>query len=137
MNSVYLELLGNAAAYSINYERLLTPSLYVRVGAGYFALAESDSEEADGLGLFPIMAGYLTSGFPHKLELAIGIAPAVTSGSWDDVGLFASDTDVVGTATIGYRYTAVRGFLLRIGFTPFFASEAFTPWGGLSVGYSF
>jgi hypothetical protein len=34
-NAVYFELFGNGAVYSINYERLFSPSFSGRIGASY------------------------------------------------------------------------------------------------------
>jgi hypothetical protein len=35
-NTVYVELLGNAAIYSFNYERRLRDSFWGRIGVGYY-----------------------------------------------------------------------------------------------------
>jgi hypothetical protein len=137
-NAIYVELLGSAVAYSVNYERTLLGSWYLRIGGGYFALQELDSEEVDGLGLFPMMIGYVTPTTPHKLELAVGVAPVVTRGDWDDILVLDSHTRVVGTGTVGYRFAPTEsGFLLRVALTPLFGDEGILPWGGVSLGYRF
>jgi hypothetical protein len=129
-NTVYVELLGNAGLYSVNYDRLLSPSVSGRVGAMFISYGEV------GVTLVPVMVNYLR-GNNHKVELGVGPVFIIASADFDGFGSLES-AGVGGTATFGYRYQPKkRGFNFRVGFTPIvFGGEVF-PSGGLSVGFGF
>lgn len=134
-NTFFVELLGNAAIYSLNYERFFTPQLGIRVGAMYIQ-AEDEGDEIS-VGLFPIMATYLfgegNSHFETGLGIGIGTAGIETTNLGEDW-----DSEVYGTATLGYRYQKpTGGVIFRAGFTPAFAGGNLIPWVGASVGYAF
>ncbi len=153
-NSLYAELLGNGLLYSCNYERLITESFGVRIGASFF------EPENVPIVTFPLMANYLVGSGSSKLELGLGICVLLMP---ENVSLsFMSAVDeklkgnsVLGTATVGYRYQpADGGLVFRAGVTPFFGVFArekstspyldeyedvfgFRVLGGVSVGYAF
>lgn len=137
-NSIYLELLGSGLVYSINYERSINQFLSGRIGFMYDLLhlvIADDEDEQDRLNMLPLMLYYIPGKSKHKLEIGLGIAFVFTKGKFDDVGIFDSDTNLVGATTIGYRIQPEsRGVIFRISFTPFFGDEGVLPWGGLSVG---
>jgi hypothetical protein len=141
-NSIYLEFLGNTGLYSINYDRLFSEDVGIRIGFMYFesdyAIFFKDIE----LIFIPITLNYLAGSGDHKFELGGG--PALVFGHFKLTffGLGESDlidaNGIVGTATIGYRYQPVDGgFLFRIGFTPWFGFGEFYPSAGISLGISF
>ncbi len=136
-NGLYLELLGNGLVYSINYERAINQFLHGRVGFMYdvlHLLIKSEDEE-DRINMLPLMLNYTHGNSKHKFEIGLGIAFVFTRGEFDDVGIFDSETNLVGTATIGYRIQPEsRGTLFRVSFTPFFGDEGLLPWGGLTLG---
>jgi hypothetical protein len=103
----YVELLGAGIFLgSINVEYPFTPSLALRAGAS-------------PIGVFPIMARYMTSGSPHRLEAGAGVL--VSGGDVDFAAL-----------SLGYRYQpAGRGVVLRATLYPLLF------WPGLSFGYAF
>jgi len=136
-NSLYLEFFGSGGLYSVNYDRLLTEEVGIRVGFMYFEadwfVFFTDME----MFLIPITLNYLVGTGKHKFELGAG--PVIVFGS---VGFWGSDpgsgSGVGWTGTIGYRYQQPNGgFLFRIGFTPVLFSGEFHPSGGLSLGFSF
>ncbi len=140
-NSIYLELLGNGAVYSLNYDRMFSNSVSGRIGIMSVPVDEAtlDVDEDDvkvDLTTLPIMINYLKGG-NHKLEIGGGVILVFVSADIKEVGS-VEGSGVLGTATLGYRYQPrAGGFNFRIGFTPIFDQGGFSPWAGLSLGYSF
>lgn len=151
MNSINLELGGNALLYSLNYERFLGDEMSVRVGAMFMsvsATASSGTSTASAnVSWFsaPLTMSYLGIGSPnHKLELGAGAVLMYLSanGSTFDWSGSAKGFLVAPTAIVGYRYVPTDGgFNFRAGFTPLFISaggkSTFLPWAGIAAGYGF
>ena len=74
-NAVYVELLGNGGAYSVNYERALTPALRVRVGAASWTAESFWSDAETRIQTFPMMLHVVSGGGAHHLETGIGVLP--------------------------------------------------------------
>ena len=136
-NSIYLELLGNGLFYSLNYDRMITESFGARVGIGYVQPIEAS------LTTVPIMAHYLVGSGSSKLELGFG-ACMLLQPDWSGLSFIGSEdkeargSQILGTATLGYRYQRTDGgFVFRVGVTPFFGVMGFNLTGGLSFGYGF
>jgi len=141
IQSVYLEVGGNAILYSLNYDIVLD-NFGFRLGImpyGYGSVYDRPSRiDPDGnfltfdafLGVF--MANYLTGSGPHKLELGGGIlfGDIQDNVDWDyprPPGL---------TFTVGYRYLSPKnGFTFRAGFTPVLTSHDLRPGFGISFGW--
>jgi hypothetical protein len=143
-NVLSVELAGNAAIYSVNYERFFTDDIAARIGFGYISLtASSGSEKASAsILLIPLMASYMGIGSAdHKLELGAGPLFVSASASASGIGSTAahgSGFGIAGTATLGYHYVPHDGgFDFKIAFTPIFGADGFLPWGGLGLGYVF
>ncbi|HEU4558620.1 MAG TPA: hypothetical protein VFS20_12255 [Longimicrobium sp.] len=135
-NTFFVELLGNAAIYSLNYERFFTPQLGIRVGGSFLRGETEDGTEAS-VGFFPVMATYLLGEGNSHFETGLGIGIVTASADIEEVDDF-SGSDVYGTATLGYRYQKpTGGVLFRVGFTPVYADGNLIPWIGASVGYAF
>jgi hypothetical protein len=134
-------MLGNGAVYSLNYDHMFSNSMSGRIGIMNIPVDEATSgvDEDDakvGLTTLPIMINYLKGG-NHKLEIGGGVVVIIVSADIKEIGTIVG-SGVVGTATLGYRYQPhAGGFNFRIGFTPIFDRSGFSPWGGLSLGYSF
>jgi hypothetical protein len=137
-NTFFVELGGNAVAYSLNYERFFTPKIGIRVG-GMYLQADDDAGTRVGVGLFPVMATYLLGAGNSHFETGAGIGFATAGVSDSDLGGDDfGDSAVYGTATFGYRYQKPEGgVIFRAGFTPIYASGTLLPWAGVSVGYAF
>jgi hypothetical protein len=136
-NSVYLELLGNGALYSMNYDRMFSESVGGRIGVMYIALNEDQGNDNVSVTFVPVMVNYLVGEGKHKLELGLGALLVFASGGFDETGDFEG-SGVGGTATFGYRLQPPGGgFVFRVGFTPIFSSSGFLPWGGASFGFGF
>jgi len=145
-NSLYLELGGSGAIYSLNYERFVHDDVSLRVGFGYVSLQGANinggTVTADiSLLTIPVTASYLGIGSSsHHLELGLGavLAEITGSSSSDGAKAFGSASGVVGTAIAGYRYVRPGGgFTFRAAFTPLFGEGGFQPWAGVALGYSF
>ncbi|HEX8244785.1 MAG TPA: hypothetical protein VF541_14860 [Longimicrobium sp.] len=135
-NTFFVELLGNAALYSLNYERFFTPQLGVRIGAMYIQ-ADDDAGDQVSVGLFPVMATYLLGQGNSHFEVGAGLGFGTAGIESTDIG-DDWDSAVYGTATFGYRYQKpAGGVIFRAGFTPIIASGTVVPWVGASVGYAF
>lgn len=143
-NTLYLEVLGSAALYSINYERFLSDDVSFRLGGSMISLTASDTVSSTSVTMLtvPITLSYLgMSQGNHAFEVGGGAtivslsAKATDSGS---VSAFGSASGVAGTAIVGYRYAPRAGGLnFRAAFTPLFGSGGFVPWFGLAIGYGF
>jgi hypothetical protein len=146
-NAVYVELGGNGAWYSVNYERYLRKDASVRIGAMYMSVEASAGESSASASWLavPIMFNYLgLAAGNHALELGAGLDVMHFSGgaSSFDATAEASGIVPVGTATVGYRYASNDGgFLFRAGYTPLFfvttEPKQIFHWGGMSFGYRF
>jgi hypothetical protein len=143
-NAVYFELLGNGGVFSINYERAVTPSLRLRVGAASWTAQGFWSDAETRFETFPLMLHVVPGRGAHRFEVAIGIL-AGHRGRQDDTG--ESGAFVSLTGLIGYRYEPpARRFVFRAGVAPFYGfgdsaiaypAEGFLPSLGLSFGARF
>jgi hypothetical protein len=141
-NAVYFELLGNAGAFSLNYERLVNGRLALRLGYGTWTDSMIFGPSAERqVKSMPVSASYLFGPGERKLEIGGG----VTFGRHENFyggGSFRSLTAIVGYRT----QPAGRGYLFRAGVTPFYSLDSgntaypdpgFTFSAGVSFGYRF
>ena len=138
-NAAYFELFGNGGFFSINYERAVTPSLRLSVGAASWTAQSFWSDAETRFATFPLMLHVLPGGGAHRFEAARGVLPGHRGRP--DIG--ESSGFVSLTGLIGYRYEPPgRRFVFRAGVTPFYGfgdsataypDEGFLP----SVGFSF
>jgi hypothetical protein len=138
-NALYLELGGSALIYSLNYERMLSSTVGLRLGGGYMSVTGED-DYGDNLSvallMIPVTVSYLLGEGAHRLELGGGAVFAWASASTDTD--FASGSGVAATGIVGYRYSAPGGgFLFRAGFTPLMGGGGFLPWFGASFGFTY
>jgi hypothetical protein len=124
--AVYFEAFGRALLYSVSYDRRVfagSGGLGASVGLSYFYALGGAAR------LMPLSVYYLTGRGNHHMELGIG----ATSSFYR--------LNVVGTATIGYRYQPASGLMLRAGVIPMLMSygirELPAVTGGVSAGYAF
>lgn len=136
-NSIYLELVGNGALSSLNYERNLVEgskiALLGRIGAtGLPASVWNDGTTGGFIGI-PIMANAIFFEGQHHLEIGAGPIASIGFGDYS-TGIFAL------TGTVAYRLQKAGGFLFKVGFTPIYRIVEPTqtvPLFGLSFGYAF
>ena len=133
-NVFYVEALGNAGGYSLNYEQSLGSSLWARAGLSYVSGA------GDRLLTVPIGLSKLFGKERDFFELGLVLSPAYA----EDDFIFNSENEgkefgILISPTIGYRYQSIEDVFFKIAFTPLFTTfeTTFFPWGGISVGYSF
>ncbi|MEJ7779649.1 MAG: secretin and TonB N-terminal domain-containing protein [Daejeonella sp.] len=134
--SVFVELLGNGALISGNFDMRLKPDrndgFGIRAGAGL-----SGKYITVPLGLNYIV-GKKRSGF----ETGIGITPAIYTGAnpQDLIGdpNGSKRLDAAGFLSAGYRLQSTNGFMLRANAAVAFTRSYFVfAWPGLSLGYRF
>jgi hypothetical protein len=113
-NTLFVEGLGNGGAYSLNYDRLLSPNVALRVGFNFVPA-------------IPVTLSYLVNlGAANHIELGIGFLATLGERS-----------GFLGTGILGYRYQEPNGGLFfKAGFTPFFGN-GFAPWVGVGAGFTF
>ena len=127
--SVYVEFLGNAGLYSINYERLVADNIAVRVGFGTWKSDDFFASGSSRITTFPFMASYLVGKRNSKLEIGAGFLFGKNSldssfGSEND----GSSTIIDFIAVFGYRLQNRRARrIFRIGVTPFFPIKGIYP----------
>jgi hypothetical protein len=121
-NGVFLEGLGPGLLYSVNYERLVTDDIAVRLGFAYWSVSATVS---DGVTSSTSSAAYLT--FPttvtyvglRGLEVGGGMTLVHASGSASTVGASSAGEGFtpLGTLLVGYRLHPVgsAGFQFRVG----------------------
>lgn len=152
--AVFVELLGTAGVYSLNYDTRLKKGKRNGWGArlGFSYLNINDSSRFGELSArtiaIPVELNYLFGKRRSALELGIGIT--YVSSRYQGNAYTYNDVDFIGgepfnitsnglfaSVIIGYRYRSVdNGFLFRLGFMPIVIPEVF-PAIGVSFGYSF
>ena len=144
-NTVYLELFGNALVGSINYDRMVTDNVSVRVGYGSMSTTSSTYEsglmvtEDVGITMIPIIGNYLLGEGNHKLEVGGGIVMVTVdySGNVEDIDFTVGAEGSIFTGNVGYRYQKPDGgIFFKASLCPFFGDGMMT-WFGLGLGYSF
>ena len=141
-NTVYLELFGNALVGSINYDRMVTDNVSVRVGYGAInvtSTTEGTLTEEVGITMIPIIGNYLRGEGSHKLEVGGGIVMITVdyTGSMEDLNFSIGAEGSVFTGNVGYRYQKPDGgIFFKASLCSFFGDEL-VPWFGLGLGYSF
>ncbi len=158
-NSIYLEGLGAAIGYSINYERMVVDELGVRVGFSYLSVGASSngggtSSSASVTYVFiPVTASYVGIRYGRSaLELGGGVTMLYVSANANAAGVATSGAGIVpyGVAMVGYRFQPVghAGFMFRIGVNALVApglglqdpspgTLGVIPWPYISLGASF
>ena len=123
-NSLYVEFGGNAAAYSINFDKTFTNNskhnLGIRIGCGYFPVHFI---------FIPILVNYYYGKENHILEIGGGIVTGYVI--------------VQPSVSIGYRFKPKkRNIFFKAAFTPIRlpvmdSSPITIPWVCVSIGYLF
>jgi hypothetical protein len=151
-NAFYAEILGAGGIYSLNYDRLFSEHVGMRLGMSYVYYGASASVGDTTLGgsshlfTFPLDVNFFVGPGDHKLELGGGAtllyATATVAGGSAAISGAASGQGftAMGNAVIGYRYAPQDGgFMFRVGFTPLIGGSPvrFYAWAGVSAGYQF
>ena len=146
-NALYVELGGNGAGYTLNYERRVHDLAAIRVGAMFWQVSASvssgsaEASASSSMIMVPVMASFLGLGSAnHKLEISGGAALTRFSGNVSTGFGDVSGTGMTAFATgaVGYRYAPRDGgFVFRAAYTPIASKDFIFHWGGVSFGYSF
>jgi hypothetical protein len=145
LNAVYLEVLGNGGAFSLNYERMVTPAVGVRAGVANWSTQDSEKTTVTTV---PLTVSYVFDGRFAGMEVGGGLTLGSKKeeerpyhgGAWLTT---ESQTIVDLAAILGYRWVRPSGWLFRVAFTPFLAlsgdypDSGFFPSVGLTVGRVF
>jgi hypothetical protein len=129
-NSIYLEILGNGAVYSFNYDRTLPLNnmlaMFLRVGGNEYHGADTNKASLNLIGA----TGILYGAQKHFFETGIGYTH------------FCGFPDRLIALTGGYRFQGTKGLIIRV--TPMYIyntekGDTFGNhfWFGLSLCYSF
>jgi len=139
-NALYLELFGNGGFYSINYERNFHPNIYCRIGFESFQTSDLfDRSNTGRITAVPLLVSFLSGHGRHHFEFGGGLL----LGNRKE---FSESNPICDfTSFFGYRYQSLisKGFLFRIGLTPFVSlnetnyPDRFLLSAGLSLGYHF
>jgi len=149
-NAIYLELLGPALFYSIDYDRAFG-DFAARIGFGYFSVGTTavsgngtsvSSAKASFLAV-PITVSYLGVGSKkHMLELGAGVTILSLGAGFNTFGAEGSSANasaiiVAPTGIVGYRLQPPDGgFFLHAGLAPelFIGGRSFAFWPAPYVG---
>src|SRR6185436_16775119 len=82
-NAMYVELGGNGLWYSMNYERLVKPSVAFRLGLSYMSVsaASGSASASASMAGVPVTISYLVGSGNSKLEIGGGVLLEKFSGS--------------------------------------------------------
>ena len=152
-NGIDLELLGNGVLASLNYDRLVAPTLVLRIGLsnweidGCFLCDVDENSKFTGV---PISLAHLSGKGASHFELGGGLLVGTHTrttdpGTPDETKESSTIVDLTGI--VGYRHQAPGGrFYWRLALTPFLSLtkggegapvQGFTPSVGLSWGVRF
>ncbi len=155
-SSLYIEFLGAGVIYTINYDRMLSNNVALRIGFGYLSISTLGSASLTAIPItlswFPFSSETKTPA--SKLEIGTGFDYMNTVETpWVLFGPAApqeSATSICFTGIVGYRYqSSDGGFVFRIAFTPILftdshlqslvigGSSSMLPFGGISFGIAF
>lgn len=143
-HNVYLEIIGNANRYSLNYERTLSEHHRLRVGLGIWTGGETTAITETEL-LIPLMYDVLLGPGPHYVEVGAGALLGVVNR--DEQSGTNNFSFWSGTGTVGYRYQLPEiNWIVRAGFTPIYGignpgkaypRDGFVSKFGVSIGWAF
>jgi hypothetical protein len=126
-NIVYLEGGGVGILYSLNYERIISDNLSIRIG--YTSWAMPIYGGSDSFAGIPLLVNYFQGEGNNKVEFGVGLE-------------YANDSDyrhtIIAVGTVGYRYQPKDGgFHFRIVVVPIIGFGKFSVIFGISTGFYF
>ena len=160
-NSIFFELGGQAMLVSIDYERIIFhgSDFYMSGRTGIGCVPGTISTLSLPL-LFNGMY-QVSNGFLFELGLGFNLTYTFYPDYYSSDGFLSGNTfhksgrffDPLITGVVGFRVQGKKGFLFRLGFTPFIeltknienrtiykqvgTKNSFLPWVGMSFGYCF
>jgi hypothetical protein len=141
-NAVYFELLGPGLLYSINYERMVSDNISLRIGYSSWQVTTpfliTSSVSFTGI---PVMVNFLSGDGNSKLELGAGIEFIQFGATTSFLGFDSKTSTGSGSAgvfALGYRYQPKGGGIhFRIGIDPLIGANGARITGSLSLGLCF
>ena len=141
-NAIYFEALGPGILYSINYERMVTEAVSIRIGYSSWQVTTpfliTSSVSFTGI---PIMVNVLQGDGNSKLELGAGIEFVQYSSTTSFLGYDPTTNTGSGNLvllSLAYRYQPKGGGIhFRIGIDPVIGPNAVRITGGISLGLCF
>jgi hypothetical protein len=153
----FVELLGAAGLYSINYDMRTAKGRRDGWGfrVGYEKLGINSTDTTGGLNTkssikiiaVPIVLNYLFGKRKGFLELGVGATYLKFKGKetgYASIEEYKLETfkenfgSIIGTFNIGYRHVPYNsGFMYRVAFTPLLISNIVLPFVGFGLGYHF
>jgi hypothetical protein len=126
-NSLYLEALGPAGAYSVNYDRAVGP-FSIRGGLGYLPLSLGTNSDGSNASVTlvgaPITVSYIGLG---SFELGAGVSIYYFKSTIDSLKVHG-DPGAAPVAIIGFRSQPKEGGLLfRVGLAPIVLTQFVRP----------
>ena len=132
-NAIYLEILGNSLnLVSLNYERMLSNKLFVRLGGSYFGFSRKFRYEGDNddlfIDLYSVPASVSITLLEGIRQIELGAGATLFSfsfwgGSYDvgyhDIELGNQYMGLALTTIVGYR-VSIKDYLFRFGLSPYY-----------------
>ena len=133
-SSLYAEAMGSGGMASVNFEKLVSDKVGVRIGlGGTFAWYASSL-------VVPATVSYLVGEKNSFLEVGAGMSmfflPDDFNEQDDDPLHDMADSQIAAAGILGYRYMGDWGLFMRLAFTPLVTEEGFEASAGASFGYS-
>jgi len=140
-NAVYGELLGPGLLGSMNYERMISEKLSVRVGYGGLTVEGADElslVEEYKVTAIPIGVNYFMGG-NHNLVIGGGIDLIKVEADVELLGLNLSEGLTAFYTSFGYRYQKDTGGLVfgLNGYYIMFGDAGGVPTVGIDIGWAF
>jgi hypothetical protein len=145
-HTVFLELLGNAGLYSVNYEHRVAPRIGARIGYARWTATDSWGGDPRKIWTLPLTVSWIPEPGRRGPELGAGFVVGQNHHESADGTQWAEGETRALTAVLGYRWQPGGRTVLRLAFTPFlslvqgdhtYPDEGFLPSGGFSVGFRF
>jgi hypothetical protein len=114
-NTIYFEIGGNGLVLSLNYERQITSKPGLGLHAGVALAGDKPA--------FPLGAKYLFNLSKQRSFLEVGAGVTLADQNTWETNYNQPETDPYKAGfipSVGYRYNAPKGFMLRINYTPVF-----------------
>ena len=132
-NDVGIELLGKAAIYSFQYQRLLTSSVGLEAGLG--VIGSGGGGENATVIFVPVGARFYL--IPKDGSLFLTGGAVWVSGILDSGPFSENASDAYGYGGLGFEYRAQGGFLFRGTAYVLFGSGGYFIWPGITAGFAF
>jgi hypothetical protein len=131
INTVYLEFLGPAGMYSLNFDRILyRPNKWIAF-AGGAGISIYNNTTFD----LPVRASLLTGRRASRLEIGAGLEPEMYFNS-----RYNSEVQLIWFYKIGYRYQRPNGgIMFEFAINPLYYAKSHwqSTWVDLGLGWTF